>query len=59
MEHIVLIWEKNKTKNIHTIRARVTLTESDIKELALSKFREQYTEKADYIYTAYIDKTII
>jgi hypothetical protein len=60
MKHTVIIWEMSKTEVVtYNIRTRIIITEEDIKELALTKFREQYTEMGKYNYTADIDKTEI
>jgi hypothetical protein len=62
MKHIVLIWEKSKKdagRPIHLIKGRIEITEEDIENLALSKFRESTTEDERYDYSASIDSTII
>lgn len=60
MKHIVEIWTTNKeTGRIIGIKTRIELTESDIEELALQKYRERYETDDRTEYSASIDKTII
>ena len=60
MKHIVEIWTKNKdTNRIIGVRTRIELTDTDIEELALTKFKERFDIDDHIEYSASIDKTVI
>ena len=59
MRHFVEIWTKDKEGHINIRRDRVIITEADIEELAVRKFKEENSTDDNIQYTAQIDKTEI
>ena len=59
MRHFVEIWTKDKEGHINIRRDRVIITEADIEELAVRKFKEENSTDDNIQHTAQIDKTEI
>ena len=60
MIHKISIWTRNKKSGTFNIECHMDISEEDIEQLALCKYKRDYCmDKNTYEYSAKIDSTII